>query len=276
MGMFEGKKGIIMGVANEYSIASYVAKKLSDEGAEIGFNHLPDKGDKDRMARRLKRVTDPLNTKFTRPCDVTNDEDLDRFFAQAKEEFGKIDFFVHSIAYAPIEDIKCKTVDVSRAGFAEAMDISVYSLMATARRAAELMNDGGSMVTMTYFGGEKVVGGYNLMGVCKAALDSATRYLAYDLGPQQIRVNGISAGPIKTLAASAVGDFSEMLSLNAAYSPNGKNCTATDVGNAAAFLLGDMSASTTGELMHVDCGYNIMGSPGYAVERLGINSKGEK
>jgi len=276
MGMFEGKKGVIMGIANEYSIASHVAKKLSDEGASIGYNHLPDKDDRGKMAKRLHRVTDSLNPKFTMPCDVTCDEDLDKFWARVKEEFGTIDFFVHSIAYAPMADIKCRTVDVSRAGFKEAMDISCYSLMATSRRAADLMPDGGSIVTMTYFGGEKVVGGYNLMGVCKAALDSATKYLAYDLGPQNINVNAISAGPIKTLAASAVGDFSEMLSLNAAYSPNGKNCTPQDVANTSAFLLSDMAKATTGEIMHVDCGYNIMGGPGYAIERLGINPKGNR
>jgi enoyl-[acyl-carrier protein] reductase I len=273
MGMFDGKKGVIMGIANEYSIAANVAQKLSAEGAELGFNHLPDKEGKDRMAKRLQRVTEPLNTKFGIPCDVTSDEDLDRFFARVKEEFGTIDFLVHSIAYAPIDDIKCRTADVSRAGFLEAMNISCYSLMAVAKRAEELMPNGGSIVTMTYFGGEKVVGGYNLMGVCKAALDSATRYLAYDMGPKQIRVNAISAGPIKTLAASAVGDFSQMLGLNAAYAPNGKNCTPDDVGNSSLFLLSDMSAATTGEILHVDCGYNIMGGPGYAVERLGISAK---
>lgn len=268
MGLFSGKKGIVFGVANEYSIAAYVAKYLSDEGAELGFNHLPDKEGRDRMARRLKRVTDPLNTKFTLPCDVTSDEDLDRFFELAKSEFGEIDFIVHSVAYAPIDDIKCRTVDVSRAGFKEAMDISVYSFMAVMKRAEQLMPNGGSAVTMTYFGGEKVVGGYNLMGVCKAALDSAMRYLAFDLGPKDIRVNAISAGPIKTLAASAVGDFSEMLALNAAVAPTGKNCNQDDVAKAAGYLLSDMSTAVTGELMHVDCGYNIMGSPGYAVERM--------
>lgn len=267
MGLFTGKKGIIMGIANEYSIAAAVAKYLSEEGAEIGFNNLPDKEGRDRMAKRLKRVTDPLNTAFTMPCDVTNDDQLNSFFAMAKEKMGKIDFFVHSIAYAPLEDIKCKTVDVSRAGFKEAMDISVYSMLATTQRASELMSDGGSIVTMSYFGGEKVVGGYNLMGLCKAALESSVRYLAYDLGPQNIRVNSVSAGPIKTLAASAVGDFSEMLGLNAAVSPNGRNVTTEEVAKASAFLLSDMSTATTGENMHVDCGYNIMGSPGYAVDR---------
>lgn len=270
MGLFDGKKGIIMGVANEHSIASAVAKFLSLEGAELGFNHLPDKEGKDRMAMRLKRVSDPLNTVFTRSCDVRSDEDIDAFFKEANEAMGSIDFLVHSIAYAPIEDIRCKTVDVTRAGFLEAMNTSVYSLLAVARKASEMMVNGGSIATMTYFGGEKVVGSYNLMGVCKAALESATRYLAYDLGPKNIRVNSISSGPIKTLAASAVGDISKMLKLNAAVAPNGRNVKSEEVAKSAGYLLSDLSTGTTGENLHVDCGYNIMGSPGYAVERLGI------
>lgn len=274
MGLFTGKKGIIMGVANEYSIAATVANVLSKEGAKIGFNHLPDKEGRDRMAKRLHRVAEPLGATFIRPCDVTVDQDIVDFFAEVKKEFGTIDFFVHSIAYAPIDDIRCSTIDVSREGFKVAMDISVYSLIATSREAAKLMPDGGSIATMTYFGGERVVGGYNLMGLCKSALDMATKYLAYDLGPKNIRVNGVSAGPIKTLASSAVGDFSEMLGLNAAVAPMGRNITAEDVGQSTAYLLSDMARSTTGEILHVDCGYNIMGSPGLALERLGVKIEG--
>jgi enoyl-[acyl-carrier protein] reductase I len=270
MGLFTGKKGIVMGVANEYSIASGVSKRLSEEGAELGFSHLPDKEGRDRMAKRVHRVTDNLNTTFVAPCEVTDDESVKGFFELTEKKMGAIDFFVHSIAFAPLEDIKCATIDASREGFKTAMDISVYSFICTARYAARLMADGGSIVTMSYYGGEKVVFGYNLMGVCKSALESSVRYLAFDLGPKNIRVNAISAGPIKTLAASAVGDFSHMLGLNAAVSPNGKNVSTEDVGKAASFLLSDLAPSTTGEVLHVDCGYNIMGSPGHAIERLGI------
>ncbi len=270
MGLFAGKKGIVMGVANEYSIASAVAQVLTAEGAKLGFNHLPDKEGRDRMAKRVHRVVDPLGHTFIRPCDVNVDGDVTAFFEEVKKEFGTIDFFVHSIAYAPLDDIRCSTIDVSREGFRIAMDTSVYSFIATSREAAKLMPDGGSIAMMTYFGGERVVGGYNLMGVCKSALDMAMKYLAYDLGPKNVRVNGVSAGPIKTLASSAVGDFSSMLALNAAVSPMGKNCTPEDVAKSTAFLLSDLSTATTGEILHVDCGYNIMGSPGKAIERLGV------
>jgi enoyl-[acyl-carrier protein] reductase I len=270
MGMFSGKKGIIMGVANEYSIAAGVARFLHQEGAKMGLNHLPDKEGRDRMAKRAQKVGEPLGITFIRPCDVTSDADIVSFFAEVKKEFGTIDFFVHSIAFAPLEDIRCATIDASREGFKVAMDISVYSFIATAREAAKLMPDGGSMVTMSYFGGERVVGGYNLMGVCKSALEMATRYLAFDLGPKRIRVNALSAGPIKTLASSAVGEFSDMMKLHAAVAPMGRNVDTDDVGKSTAYLLSDLSSSTTGEILHVDCGYHIMGSPGHALERLGI------
>jgi enoyl-[acyl-carrier protein] reductase I len=273
MGLFTGKKGIIMGVANEYSIAAGVAKVLHDEGAKLGFNHLPDKEGRDRMAKRVQRVADPLGATFIKPCDVNNDQEVVEFFAKVKEEFGQIDFLVHSIAYAPLDDIRCSTIDVSREGFRIAMDTSVYSFIIAAREAAKLMGPGGSMVTMSYFGGEKVVGGYNLMGVAKSALEMTTQYLAYDLGPKNIRVNAVSAGPIKTLASSAVGEFSAMLKLNSAVSPIERNITTDEVGKATAYLLSDWASATTGEIHHVDCGYNIMGSPGHAIERMGFKAE---
>jgi enoyl-[acyl-carrier protein] reductase I len=271
VGLFTGKKGIIMGVANEYSIAAGVAKVLASEGATIGFNHLPDKEGKDRMAKRVQRVMEPIGAKWVRPCDVASDQDLAAFFQEVKAEFGTIDFLVHSIAYAPLDDIRCPSYEASREGFKIGMDISVYSFMACAREASKLMPDGGSIVTMSYFGGEKVVGGYNLMGICKAALEAAMRYVAYDFGPKNIRVNAVSAGPIKTLASSAVGEFSQMLALNAAVAPLGRNISLEDVGRATAYLLSDWARQTTGETHHVDCGYNIMGSPGMALERLGVD-----
>ncbi len=273
MGLFTGKKGIILGVANEYSIASGIARVLHAEGAKLGFNHLPDKEGRDRMAKRVQRVTDPLGATFVRPCDMGNDADIVAFFEEVKKEFGTIDFLVHSIAFAPLDDIRCSTIDASREGFKIGMDISVYSLIAATREAAKLMPDGGSIATMSYFGGEKVVGGYNLMGVCKAALDATMKYLAYDLGPKNIRVNAVSAGPIKTLASSAVGEFSQMLGLYEAVAPMGRNISTEEVGKATAYILSDMASATTGEIMHVDCGYNIMGSPGHAVERMGIKSE---
>lgn len=270
MGLFSGKKGIIMGVVNEYSIATGIAKMLHKEGASLGFSHLPDKDGRDRMAKRVQRVAEPLGVSFVRPCDVSVDADIPAFFAEVKDAFGQIDFVVHSIAFASLDDLRGGTIDCSRDGFKLAMDISVYSFIAVAREAQKLMPDGGSLVTLSYFGGEKVVGGYNMMGVCKAALEMATRYLAYDLGPRNIRCNAVSAGPIKTLAASAVGDFSQMLGLNAAVAPLGRNITTEDVGKACAYLLSDLATAVTGEVLHVDGGYHVMGSPGHAAERLGI------
>lgn len=265
MGLLAGKRGIIMGVANEFSIAASIAEFVVREGATVGLSHLPDApGAPPRMARRVMKVSDPLGIKFIQPCDVSSDVDIERFFDSVKEEFGSIDFLVHSIAYAPLDDIQCATVDASRGGFKMAMDISVYSFIAVSRAAARLMDTGGSIVTMTYFGGEKVVGGYNLMGVCKSALESATKYLAFDLGPKNIRVNAVSAGPVKTLAASAVGDVDEMLGLYEAVSPLGRNVTSEEVGRTTGFLLSDLASGTSGEVLHVDCGYHVMGSPGRA------------
>jgi len=273
MGMFSGKKGLVMGVANDHSIAWGIARSLHKEGADIGFNHLPDKEGRGRMERRLKNLAEPIGAKLMAPCDVSNDADIKDFFGKVREVYGTLDFFVHSIAFAPLDDIRCPTLSCSREGFKTAMDISVYSFLATARAAAELMPNGGSILAMTYFGGEKVVAGYNMMGVCKAALDASIKYAAYDLGPKNIRVNGISAGPMRTLAASAVGEFQEMMKLYAAVSPMGRNITLDEVGNCGLYLLGPLSSAVTGEIHHLDCGYSIMGSPGYALERLGTEGK---
>ncbi len=271
MGLFSGKKGIVMGIANQHSIAAGVAEFLHKEGAELGFSHLPD--ERGRMEARLRKVVDHMEPKLVKACDANKDEDIEAFFAAAKETYGQIDFFVHSIAFAPSEDIRCATIDASREGFKVAMETSCYSFIATARAASELMSAGGSMVTMSYYGGEKVVGGYNLMGLAKSALESATKYLAFDLGPKGIRVNAVSAGPVKTLAASAIGDFSQMLNMNAGIAPLGRNVTSEEVGKASAFLLSDLSSATTGEVLHVDSGYNIMGNPGHAFDRWGVDPK---
>lgn len=263
MGLFTGKKGVVLGVANDFSIAWAVARKLLDEGAEIGFTHLPG----DRMERRVRKVAEPVGAKLITPCDVQKDEDIARVFREAGEVYGQLDFVLHSIAFAPLEDLKCAFVNASRDGFKTAMEISAYSLAAVSREAAKVMPDGGSILTLTYYGGEKVVPGYNMMGVCKAALDASVKYLAYDLGPKNIRVNALSAGPVKTLAASAVGDFDDLSGLYDAVSPMQRNITREEVGSSGMFLLSDLASGITGEIMHVDCGYNVMGSPGRAMEK---------
>jgi len=262
MGMFAGKKGMVLGVANDFSIAWAITRKLLDEGAVIGFTHLPG----EKMERRVRKLVEPIGAKLLIACDVQKDEDVARAFDQAGQTFGALDFVLHSIAFAPIDDIKCNYVNCSREGFKTAMDVSVYSLVAVARQAAKVMPEGGSLLTLTYFGGERVVPGYNLMGVAKAALDASVKYLAYDLGPKKIRVNAVSAGPVKTLAASAVGDHDNLAGLYTAVSPLGRNITREEVGASGMFLLSDLASGITGEILHVDCGYNVMGSPGRAIE----------
>lgn len=263
MGLFSGKKGMVLGVANDFSIAWAVTRKLLDEGAEVGFTHLPG----DKMERRVRKLAEPIGAKLITPCDVQKDEDIARVFEQAGETYGELDFVLHSIAFAPLEDLKCAFVDTSRDGFKTAMEISAYSLAAVSRYASKVMPNGGSILTLTYYGGEKVVPGYNMMGVCKAALDASVKYLAYDLGPKNIRVNAVSAGPVKTLAASAVGDFDDLSGLYDAVSPMQRNITRDEVGASGMFLLSDLASGITGEILHVDCGYNVMGSPGRALEK---------
>jgi enoyl-[acyl-carrier protein] reductase I len=270
MGIFSGRKGLILGVANDHSIAWAIAKRVMDEGGECGFSHLPDRADDERQRnrRRVAQMTDSCpSAKFLLPMDVTRDEDVLTVVDRAREEWGQMDFLLHSIAHASMDDLKRDTVDTSRDGFKMAMEISVYSLIAVASAARGILCDGGSIVTMTYFGGEKAVPGYNVMGICKAALDATVRYLAYDLGPRGIRVNAVSAGPLRTLAGRGAG-VDDMLPLYAEMSPLGRNITHDEVGSAGAFLLSPLSDGITGEILHVDAGYNIMGSPGRLAERL--------
>jgi enoyl-[acyl-carrier protein] reductase I len=264
MGLFSGKRGLVLGVANDFSIAWAITQKLLAEGADIGFTHLPG----DKMERRVRKLAEPVGAKLIVPCDVQKDEDLARVFEKAGETFGSLDFVLHSIAFAPIDDLKCPFVECSREGFKIAMDISVYSLVAVAREAAKVMPHGGSILTLTYLGGERVVPGYNMMGVCKAALDASVKYLAFDLGASKIRVNAVSAGPVKTLAASAVGDHDALAGLYVAVSPLGRNISRDEVGAAGMFMLSDLSSGISGEILHVDCGYNVMGSPGRAIEAI--------
>lgn len=261
MGRFSGKKGLVLGVANEYSIAWSISRKLMDEGAELGFTHLPG----EKMERRVRKLAEPVQARLITPCDVQNDDDVARVFREAGEVYGSLDFVLHSIAFAPLEDLRCPFVKASRAGFLKAMDISVYSLSAVAREAMATMPDGGAILTLTYLGGETVIPGYNLMGVCKAALDASMRYLASDLGPRNIRINALSAGPVKTLAASGVGDFDKLAGLYELNGPMDRNITPEEVGNAGMFLLSDLASGITGEVMHVDAGYNTVGSPAKAL-----------
>lgn len=256
MGLFTGKKGMVLGVANDYSIAWAIARKLLDEGAELGFTHLPG----EKMERRVRKLAEPAGAKLIVSCDVQKDKDVKQVFEHAAETFDGLDFVLHSIAFAPLEDLKCSFVDCSRDGFKTAMDVSVYSLAAVSRAAAKVMPRGGSILTLTYLGGERVVPGYNLMGVCKAALDASVKYLAYDLGPKNIRVNAVSAGPVKTLAASAVGDHDALAGLYVVTAPLRRNITREEVGGAGMFLLSDLASGISGEILHVDCGYNAVGS----------------
>jgi len=270
MGLFDGKKGLILGVANDRSIAWAIARKIMNEGGQCGFTHLPDRPDDQRQKnrRRVEKCTESFEqAKFLVPLNVQDDEQIASVVGRAKEEFGTIDFLLHSIAFADRDDLMKETIATSREGFKMAMEISAFSLMAIGNAAREIMGPGGSIATMTYFGGEKCVPGYNVMGICKAALDSAVQYMAYDLGSRGIRVNAVSAGPLKTLASTAVG-AGDMLTLYQHVAPLGRNITHEEVGNAGAFLLSDMSDGITGEIMHIDGGYNMMGSPGRLLEKI--------
>jgi enoyl-[acyl-carrier protein] reductase I len=244
-----------------------------DEGGVCGFTHLPDRPDDDkkknrrRVANCLENYADPSKSKFLIPMNVQDDADIHSVRDHAQKELGQLDFLLHSIAFASLDDLKRDTVETSREGFKLAMDISVYSFIAVANAMKEIMSPQSAMVTMTYFGGEKVVQGYNVMGICKAALDCTTKYLAYDLGPRGIRVNAVSAGPLKTLAGSAAG-VKEMISYYEHVAPLGRNVRHEEVGRVGAFLLSDHSNGITAEIMHVDAGYNAMGGPGRLAEKL--------
>ncbi len=262
MSLMAGKKGLVFGIANDYSIAWAITEQLHKEGAELGFTHLPDRDPASpKMERRVRKLVDPIGAKMVVSCDVQKDDDLDKTFALAKETFGTIDFIVHSIAYAPMDDLKGPVYAVSREGFKTSMDISVYSLMAICKRAQELMPNGGSIITLSYLGGEKVIPGYNVMGLCKAALESSVEYLAAELGQKKIRVNALSAGPIRTLSSSAVSGIDLMLNLYGSMSPLRRNVDVEEVGKSGLYLLSDLSSGVTGETHHCDSGYHVMGAP---------------
>ena len=253
-GIMSGKRGIVMGVANDRSIAWGIAEAVAKQGAEIAFTYQGD-----ALEKRVRPLAEKVDSNIIIPCDVSSDEAIEETFKLLKEKWDTIDFIVHAIAYSDKEELKGEYVDTTRENFYKTMDISVYSFTAIAQRAAKMMPNGGSMITLTYYGAEKVMPHYNVMGVAKAALESSVRYLAADLGSDKIRVNSLSAGPIKTLAASGIGDFRYILKWNQYNSPLRRNVTLNDVGGCGVYLLSDLSAGVTGETHHVDCGYHVVG-----------------
>ncbi len=255
--IMKGKRGVVLGIANKKSIAYGIAKACRDQGAELAITYL-----NERFEKKLAPIAEELGcAERLYPCDVSKPEEIKALRASLEKDFGKIDFIVHSIAFAPKEGLSGRFMDISKEAFDVAMDISVYSLIEVTRELKPILSNNASILTLTYYGGVKYIPNYNLMGVAKAALEMTTKYLAEDLGSDGVRVNALSAGPIKTLAAAGIGDFSFMLKWNAAHAPLKRNVTIEDVGNSGMYLLSDLSAAVTGEIHYVDGGYNIMGMP---------------
>ena len=262
-----GKRGLIMGVANDRSLAWGIAAAAREAGAELAFTFQGE-----ALEKRVRPLAASVDSDIVLPCDVSNDADIDRLFQAIEKTWGNLDFIVHAIAYSDKEELKGDYVSTSRDNFTRTMDISVYSLTAIAARAESLLNDGGAILTLTYYGAERVMPHYNVMGVAKAALESSVRYLAVDLGARNIRVNSLSAGPVKTLAASGIGDFRYILKWNAYNSPLKRNVSLADIGGAGVYLLSDLASGVTGETHHVDCGYHVVGmkavdAPDISVEK---------
>ena len=252
--LMAGKRGLVMGVANDRSIAWGIAAMAHAQGAELAFTYQGE-----ALAKRVRPLADSVGSDLVLPCDVADDSSIDQVFAEIKERWGSLDFLVHAIAYADKDELKGKYLNTSRDNFVRSLDISCYSFTAVSQRAVPLMSKGGSLLTLTYYGAERVMPHYNVMGVAKAALEASVRYLAADLGRQQIRVNAVSAGPIKTLAASGIGDFRYILKWNEYNAPLRRNVSLDQVGGAALYLLSDLSTGVTGEVHHVDAGYHVVG-----------------
>jgi len=252
--LMQGKRGLIMGLANDKSIAWGIAKALADNGAELAFSYQGD-----ALLKRVKPLAAQLGSDTVLPCDVADMDSVDALFEELEKKWGKLDFIVHAIGFSDKNELRGRYVDTSRENFQTTMDISVYSFTAVVNRAEKMMTDGGSCLTLTYYGAERVMPHYNVMGVAKAALEASVRYLAEDLGKKNIRVNSISAGPIKTLAASGIGDFRYILKWNEYNSPLRKNVSIEEVGNSALYLLSDLGTAVTGETHHVDAGYHVVG-----------------
>jgi enoyl-[acyl-carrier protein] reductase I len=253
-GLMAGKRGLIMGLANDKSLAWGIAKRLADEGAELAFSYQGD-----ALKKRVEPLAAELGSDFTFDCDVSDMAALDRAFETLKARWDTIDFVVHAIGFSDKNELRGLYLETSLDNFLMTMNISAYSLVAVAQRASAMMSDGGSILTLTYYGAEKVIPHYNVMGVAKAALETSVKYLANDLGPRGIRVNAISAGPIKTLAASGIGDFRYILKWNELNSPLRRNVTIEDVGGSGLYFLSDLSSGVTGETHHVDAGYHVVG-----------------
>lgn len=266
-GLMKGKRGLIMGLANDKSLAWGIAKRLAEQGAELAFSYQGE-----ALAKRVKPLAEQLGSDFTFECDVSSMESLDAAFAALQARWKTIDFVVHAIGFSDKAELRGKYVDTSLDNFLMTMNISAYSLVAVTKRAAEMMPEGGSILTLTYYGAEKVMPHYNVMGVAKAALETSVKYLANDLGPQNIRVNAISAGPVKTLAASGIGDFRYILKWNELNAPLRRTITIDDVGGSGLYFLSDLASGVTGETHHVDAGYHIVGmkqadAPDIALEK---------
>ncbi len=256
MGLLDGRNALIFGVANDHSIAWGIARALHDEGAEVGFSSV-----ESLIDRRVRPLAESIGSTFIEPCDVQSDEQIQAVFRRWAETHESLDILVHALAFARREDLEGTFVDTSRGGFALALDVSAYSLVALVRAARPLLRSGSSVLTLSYYGAEKVVANYNVMGVAKAALEASVRYLAADLGPDGVRVNAISAGPIRTLAASGIAGFKRMYGAFAEVAPMRANITPEDVGRTAVYLASDLSSAVTGETLYVDGGFNILGVP---------------
>lgn len=252
--LMKGKKGLIMGLANDKSLAWGITQQLAAQGAELAFTYQGE-----ALAKRVKPLAESVGSHVVLPCDVTDTASIDGVFDTLSKKWDGLDFVVHAVAFSDKNELKGKYLDTSLENFQNTMNISCYSFTAVAKRAYPLMKAGGSLITLSYYGAEKVMPHYNVMGVAKAALEASVRYLAADLGPDGIRVNAISAGPVKTLAASGIGDFRYILKWNEYNSPMGRNITLNDVGGAGLYLLSDLSSGTTGEVLHVDNGYHVVG-----------------
>ena len=253
-GLMAGKRGLIMGVANKMSIAWAISEACAAQGAELAFTFQGE-----ALEKRVKPLAESIGADIVLPCDVTDAASIDAVFSELEAKWGKLDFLLHAIAYSDKNELTGRYVDTTAQNFAMSMNISCYSFTAIAQRAEKMMTDGGSMVTLTYYGAEKVMPHYNVMGVAKAALETSVRYMAMDLGPKNIRVNSLSAGPMKTLAASGIGDFRYILKWNELNAPLRRNVSQDDVGKAGFYLLSDLSSGVTGECHHVDCGYHVVG-----------------
>lgn len=256
MGLLDGRTALVFGVANDHSIAWGIAQALHAEGASVGFSSV-----ESLIERRVRPLADSIGSTFVEPCDVQSDEQIRSVMAKWGAVYGRLDVLVHALAFARREDLEGAFVDTSRDGFALALDVSAYSLLALVREARPFLDRGSSVLTMTYYGAEKVVANYNVMGVAKAALEASVRYLAADLGPDGVRVNAISAGPIRTLAAAGIAGFKKMHGAFAEVAPLRANVTIEDVGRSAVYLASDLSSGVTGETLYVDAGFNIMGVP---------------